>query len=409
MENPKHIKLLYEKYLNNDFSEQELDGLLEYFYNSGEHHELSEMIRTEMVNEETEYQSHPAVQALLAELDRDLFAEIEKRRVSVRTVRLWPRIAVAAAAVAAVTLGVWFYNTSHQSRLDVGNPGSAQYATDIAPGKNGATITLASGKVIQLSDKKLGVVVGKEIKYDDGTALSGLQGHPDVKSGGGMTLTASTAKGQTYQFTLADGTKVWLNADSKLEFPSKFVNSKTRFVKLSGEGYFEVAKDKAHPFIVATDKQEVEVLGTHFNINAYKDESNIRTTLLEGSVRVGRGSPGKSGQVTPEGERSVILKPNQQSVLSASGQLQVKEVDPNEATAWKSGIFDFEDETLGELMRKVARWYNVEVEYGNKNLASLEFTGTISRYDKVSKLLAILETTNSVHFKIEDRKIKVTR
>jgi len=319
-------------------------------------------------------------------------AVIASRKKEINKVtKLWPRIAVAAAAVAAITLGVWFYNISNTPRhpdIVSGSP----LANDIAPGKNGATITLANGKMIQLSDTKTGVVVGEDLKYDDGTALSGLQ--PSLPGGEmkSMMLTANTAKGQTYQFTLPDGTKVWLNADSKLDFPSNFRNAKQRIVRISGEGYFEVSKDKAHPFLVESRGQTVEVLGTHFNINSYADEGNIRTTLLEGSVRI----------------NDVILKPNQQAILSPDHTIKVESVDANEASAWTGGKFVFSTEPLNSIMRKVARWYDVEVVYED-NIDSLEFSGTVSKFENVSKLLEMMERTGEFHFKIEGKKIIVAK
>ncbi|HMI01688.1 MAG TPA: FecR domain-containing protein [Pedobacter sp.] len=351
-----------------------------------------------------------------AELNADL-TELRQRVIGTdrKTVKLWPKIAVAAsrskfgtsliaaAAVAVVVFGAGLFYFGGDNRLE---PVKTAVANDIAPGKNGATITLANGKMIQLSDAKSGVVVGKDLKYDDGTALSGLQ--PSLPGGErSMALTASTAKGQTYQFTLPDGTKVWLNADSKLEFPSNFVNSKTRNVKLSGEGYFEVAKDKTHPFMVATDKQEVEVLGTHFNINAYKDEDNTKTTLLEGSVRVyNLPEPGKDYETLAD--RMVLLKPNQQSVLAGSNRLAVTDIDPEAAVAWKNNKFMFDSQSITDIMRMVSRWYNVEVIYTGE-LPTDKFWGSVSRFDNVSKVLKALESTNNVHFKIEGRRIYVSR
>jgi transmembrane sensor len=359
-------------------------------------------------------------EAELEEMTARLGEKISKipfgERPAVPLYRRWKIAVAAAAAVAAITLGTWLYmNGPDVKSGDV-------VVNDIAPGRNGATITLASGKVIQLSDAKSGVVVGEgDLKYDDGSSvLSSRANAKDLDSSElgmtnlkGVTLTASTAKGQTYQFTLPDGTKVWLNADSKLEFPSNFVNSKTRNVKLSGEGYFEVAKDKAHPFIVATDKQEVEVLGTHFNINSYADKGSVRTTLLEGSVRVAIGNSstlsGRSPSL-PEGERSsIVLKPNQQSVLTGSNRIKVTDVDTELAVAWKEGFFKFNEERLDEIMTKVSRWYDVEISYADPTLKGKTFNGTVSRFSNVSQLLKKLELTGAVHFKIEGRRIVVDR
>jgi ferric-dicitrate binding protein FerR (iron transport regulator) len=352
----------------------------------------------------------------------------------VRKVRLWPRIAVAsrrkvgtsllatAAALAVITLGVWLYSNKYQDASI--RTGSTASVKDIAPGKNGATITLANGKVIQLSDAKSGVVVGGDLKYNDGsdvryssgTSSSGsLKGSQNSSGPVGvhsltpnsMMLTASTARGQTYQFTLPDGTKVWLNADSKLEFPSNFINSETRNVKLSGEGYFEVAKNKKIPFIVQTDKQEVEVLGTHFNINSYSNESSVRTTLLEGSVSV-RHAITQGGK----GGGAVILKPNQQASLDEKFQIQVQEVvDAERAIAWrnangKAGTLYFQNEDLESLMRKVERWYDVQVVYRFKHKRTdMAFTGAVSRDATLSQMIKLLQHTGSFTYKIEGRRL----
>jgi ferric-dicitrate binding protein FerR (iron transport regulator) len=288
---------------------------------------------------------------------------------------------------------------------------------DIAPGKNGATITLSNGKVIQLSDAKTGVVVGKDLKYNDGAAVQG--GGPDLRQDDVMQLTATTAKGQTYQFTLPDGTKVWLNADSKISFPSRFPGQE-RKILLSGEAYFEVAKVVMPlsaeplpgqiskpatlfkvPFLVESKGQTVEVLGTHFNISAYQDERLTTTTLVEGSVRVSMFD-------VALGRRTEMLKPNQQSIQTPGGGMQVRNVDVSEALDWKNGLFIFNDEPLQNVMRRVARWYDVEVSYDGVDQNEL-YGGSVSRYDNVSKVLRKLELTGGIHFKIEGRKIKVMK
>jgi transmembrane sensor len=371
--------------------------------------------------------------------------EIGKRR----TVKLWPKpapnwlrgVAVAAAAVAIIVSGLWFYSSKYQD-TSIKTERIAS-VNDIAPGKNGATITLANGKVIQLSDAKTGVMIGDDkLAYNDGSSvgrhpefISGSRnskgGGPDLRQDDVMQMTASTARGQTYQFTLPDGTKVWLNADSKLEFPSNFVNSKTRNVKLSGEGYFEVEKDKSHPFIVVTDKQEVTVLGTHFNISSYSDESSVRTTLLEGSVKVAslrEGDPSlRSGQAAQSHDEvaasrrahrnevvggNVILQPNQQASLDEKFQIQVQQVvDAERAIAWrningKSGQFYFQNEDLESLMRKVERWYDVEVVYRFKyKRTDMNFTGAVSRDATLSQMIRLLQHTGSFTFKIEGRRL----
>jgi ferric-dicitrate binding protein FerR (iron transport regulator) len=334
---------------------------------------------------------------------------------SAPVVKLWPRILVASrrkvgtsllatAAVAAIVVGVWLYSNKYQDTSI--KTGSTASVNDIAPGKNGATITLANGKVIQLSDAKSGVVIGEDdLKYSDGSevryssgtgssgSLKGSQNSTELQGADGkvQNLIATTARGQTYHFTLADGTKVWLNADSKLEFPSNFVNGKTRNVKLSGEGYFEVAKDKAHPFMVNFRTLTLTVLGTHFNVNAYENEKTAKATLLEGSIKV----------------EKLFLKPAQQAIFDDHRRLSLQTLENAEKeTAWKDGYFRFYDEKIQDIMKKLERWYDIEVVYEGK-MTTEGFTGKVSRNKNISEVLMILEKTKGVHFKIEGRRVTV--
>src|SRR5690606_467261 len=168
--------------------------------------------------------------------------------------------------------------------------------------------------------------------------------------------TIETPNGGQYQVRLPDCTAVWLNAGSRLTYPTSFASSDNRRVELLGEGYFEVAKDSKRPFIVVAEQQEVEVLGTHFNVNAYADEGNIKTTLLEGSVKVGSSTQGTK-----------MLKPGQQAINS-KGNLEVKSVNTDYAVAWKDGYFRFNDKSLDMGLREIARWYDVEIVYENESL-----------------------------------------
>jgi transmembrane sensor len=300
------------------------------------------------------------------------------------------RIAIAAAAVAAVVFGVWYFYSS-QYLVFSSQTVSGQSANDIAPGKNTATLTLANGKTINLSDAKTGVVIGENnLAYNDGSLVQVSVPSPDAKE----QLTVSTPRGGTYQVTLSDGTKVWLNAASALSYSTALNDRGERRVKLAGEAYFEVAKDKQHPFVVESGGQEVTVLGTHFNINAYKDEPGIKTTLIEGSVKV-----------AGEGFQTVI-KPGQQASFKAGG-INVEEVNLNTVTDWKNGKFRFKNEPLTSILRKVSRWYDVEIVYQSdlKNMPT--FSGSVSRFDNVSAVLQMLEETSDVKFSIEGKTIKV--
>lgn len=318
-----------------------------------------------------------------------IYSRLPQPEVKQRKLLPWQRI-VAAAAVVSIVFGAWFFFASKGGRHAEFSAASPNYATDIAPGKQGASITLANGKVIQLSGAKSGVVIGEDLKYNDGAEIpdTTLKGRP-------QQLTASTARGQTYQFTLPDGTKVWLNADSKIRFPSYFAGS-YRKILLSGEAYFEVAKDKKHPFIVNTNatanraRLDVEVLGTHFNISSYEDERLARTTLLEGEVAI----------------NGTYMKPGKQAVLMGKG-LIISDVDAEAAVDWKNGLFMFDSESLESIMRKVSRWYNVNTVFADDQLKGLKFSGSVSRFDNVSELLDQLAHTHPVKFTIENHTITV--
>ncbi|MGY0036944.1 FecR family protein [Pedobacter sp. NJ-S-72] len=209
-----------------------------------------------------------------------------------------------------------------------------------------------------------------------------------------------TPKGGQYQLVLPDGTKVWLNAASSLRYPVAFQGNE-RKVELTGEAYFEVAKDKTRPFEVYSNNQVVQVLGTHFNINAYSNEPFVSTTLLEGSVKV-------TNSLT---NAQKIIRPGQQSLISKDGQagIEVKNMDLDEAVAWKNGYFMFNEEELESILKKVSRWYNVDVQYEQEELKHQLFSGTLSKYSNVSQVLKKLEMLQSIHFKIEGRKIIVTK
>lgn len=291
----------------------------------------------------------------------------------------------AIAAVLTLVFGLWFYNAGTFSN----QKDEIVYENDIAPGKNMASLTLANGNTIQLSDAQNGVSIGDKLKYFDGTEIIAETTQPQL-------LTATTPRGGVYEITLPDGTHVWMNADSKLSFPSDF-SGRERKVSLSGEAYFEVTKAE-QPFIVATDKQEVTVLGTHFNINSYIDEAATRTTLLEGSVRVSAADANHG---------SYVLKPGDQAINN--GKIRINKVDLDEAVAWKNGNTVFENKSLEDIMRDLSRWYDVSVVYAADAPKYETFSGAVSRSRNISTVLERMQTTGSVKFKIEGRTITVTK
>lgn len=313
----------------------------------------------------------------------------EERRLKLTNLHAW---AAAAIIIITASFGIWFFML-RQDQRSTDTTVSNLKRNDIRAGGNKAILTLADGKTIDLSDAKTGLIIdASKITYTDGSKVQTTSGDPALHN---KKLTVSTPRGGTYEVVLPDGTRVWLNAASSLIFPSNFKDLAQRKVVLNGEAYFEVAKNKLKPFIVATDKQEVEVLGTHFNINNYADEAIVKTTLLEGSVKV-------SNLLS---NTSQPLKPGQQSILKGK-TLKVVNTDPDEDIAWKNGNFNFNDEDLESIMRKVSRWYDVEIYYEGK-LPKMSFLGTLSRSKNLSALLQVLKESGKVHFKVEGRRITV--
>ncbi|MCX2477802.1 FecR domain-containing protein [Pedobacter sp. MC2016-15] len=309
----------------------------------------------------------------------------------------WTYLSIAASVVLAATIGLYFY---HSRQPQVKQFSRQVMVADVAPGGNKAVLTLADGKKISLTDAKNGTIANEGgtsiLKTTEGQLIYQGQKTSNVIAYNSV----ATPNGGQYQLTLNDGTKVWLNAASSLKYPLSF-EGKERRVELNGEAYFEVAHNKSKPFRVVTSHQEVEVLGTHFDINSYDDEPSTRTSLIEGSVRVTNLSSNKN----------ITILPGQQSILSAAkpeSAIKVRNIDIDEAISWKNGYFMFDEESLESILRKIARWYDVDIQYKGLNEKNkLFFSGTLSKYSNVSKVLRKLELTESVHFKIEGRTILV--
>jgi ferric-dicitrate binding protein FerR (iron transport regulator) len=311
------------------------------------------------------------------------------------------RMVSAAAVLLLFSTGLLFYlNTKNNVEAEL-------VSHDVAPGGNKAVLTLGNGTRIALTeavDGELARESGISVKKaKDGQLVYTMMessGPGDLAQAVGIYNTVSTPMGGQYQINLPDGTRVWLNAASSLKFPTSFANLKERRVELVGEGYFEVSHNKKLPFIVKTEKQEVLVLGTHFNINSYSDEAATRTTLLQGAVLVRR-----LGSRSEKGNRDfVVIKPGQQCALGK--QIGVEDADVEMVTAWKDGNFLFNDTDLPNIMKQLARWYNVHVDYSNVP-ANRFFTGFISRDVHLSKVLKMLEETGRIKFKVTHNNIKI--
>lgn len=308
------------------------------------------------------------------------------------------RPSVAAALVLLLLgAGTYFFTSNRKTAPGPMKP----LAHDVAPGGDKATLTLADGSVLQLDELADGALrqdAHFSIRKKDGELI--YEVNKDAPSSQLSYNTISTPKGGQFRVVLPDGSKVWLNASSSLRYPTSF-DSNLRLVRLAGEGYFEVAKSRGKgrpvPFrINVNDRETVEVLGTHFNIMAYAEEKAIKTTLLEGSVRVTKAGTHKSS----------LLKPGQQCAYEGDKGFVVRnDIDAEESISWKNGIISFENADIEAIMRQLGRWYDVRVEYQGEIPRRL-FTGGISRKSNLSGVLKVLEL-NNIHFEIRNNVIIV--
>lgn len=305
------------------------------------------------------------------------------------------RVAVAAALI-GVCCGIGYLVIYKRPEAKETALVIKENEKEILPGGNKAILTLGDGSSIVLDSTANGSITTQAnttiIKLNNGE----LAYKPTGRTSAIVYNTITTPRGGQYQLMLADGSKVWLNAASSLRFPANFTG-KERKVELIGEGYFEVAKNNAMPFKVSVaGKSEVEVLGTHFNINSYSDEASINTTLLEGKIRV----------TGAEAQNPKFILPGQQAQLNGSGRITVKDdADIDAVMAWKNGKFNFDNADLVAVMRQLARWYDVEVEYLG-NVPELSFGGGMDKGLTLSQVLKLLKKSE-VNFKVQGRKIIV--
>lgn len=366
---PITAKALLQRYLEGDASHEEI-VLIEQWY--------KEMADTgEFGWEEGEREGRAGA------IERRLLAQIGGQSRGKRIVMIRRMVAAAAVVLLAIA-GAYllFFN----KRTGVVAPVAERYHNDVNPGRNAAVLTLAGGRNVVLNDSTPRVI-GRQgdalVTQDSGRLVYEVSGGRDM-----VYNTLTTQKGNQYHLTLPDGTRVWLNASSSITFPSVF-SGKQRQVNISGEAYFEVAKNGQQPFVVRQGSMDVEVLGTSFDVNGYGDEGEVKTTLLEGKVRAG-GS---------------VLAPGQQAVVS-KGVSVVKDADIEEVMSWKNGAFSFKDAGIEAIMQQVERWYDVEVVYEAK--IKTHFVADIRRDVPLSQLLKLLEETDQIHFRIDGRKVIVT-
>jgi len=390
----KRISDLFQKYFDKTATAEERNELMILINEGNSDKELLELM-------EGTYQTYvpernPFVlgkrEKMLQQIQTGIAAVNQKKTVTTFFHKNGVFKYIAAASI-LICIGIfaYFLVDNHSTRRQMAK-------MDFVPGGNKAVLTLSDGSTIVLNGAKNGTLTNQ-----DGIAVNKTQegeiAYDATKSGQAQNgklayNTIATPKGGQYQVILADGSKVWLNAASSIVFPTQF-KGRERHVEISGEVYFEVAKNKTKPFFVKAGKQTVEVLGTHFNINSYTDEPDIKTTLLEGSVKIQQLNS----------SYSALLKPGQQAVNRSSGPILVKPADLEQAVAWKYGLFQINDASIETIMRQASRWYDVEVEYQGK-IPQRKFSGKIKRNVKASEFLQMLTYFN-VRFSMEGRKIIV--
>ncbi|AXY75214.1 FecR family protein [Paraflavitalea soli] len=420
MRKPLHpISSLIIKHLEGKASAEEKQALDSWINDSAENQELFDELCDEYRMSEdlsTHSEDKKATWAKILTLAPEL-QDAPVKQIS------WMRYAGVAGILLLIGLGVWYFNTGNKPAGQLVQTGNGRFKNDIpAPVGTNATLVLADGKQINLDAVNNGQVADQGamqvVKQEDGTIeyRGSTQSTESNQNLAVLYNTIQTNKGGRYKIVLADNSIVWLNAVSSLKYPTTFPGE-DRVVELTGEAYFEVAKSqlpkkpgaaaKRRPFIVKVNGMQVDVLGTHFNVMSYNDESAIRTTLLEGSVRV-TPVPVSGGGLAAQ--RSQLLSPGQQATLSLkTDQVKVTETDTEEAVAWKNEVFVYSSSPIENIMREVARNYDVEVVYeGARPTDKFNVMG-VPRNVPVSQILKVLELTDKVRFEIEGRKITVKR
>lgn len=393
-EKSREIIQLIAKYLNNELDETGSGHLARWRQESPENNELFERLTSEQElfsNVQSSYGLEQKIFEKVKAKGVDLHEgtnDVGKiRRMSWR----WLVAASVVTLIAMVSYMALVKNKSEQPQVAV-----AELVGDVAPGSFKAKLTLGDGSVVSL-DKNESRELAKQgnatVRNDNGQLVYVAQGQP----GQVIHNILSTSIGESYATVLADGSKLWLNSGSSVKFPVAFLGNE-RVIEASGEIYLEVSKDAKRPFkvkVIEKGKEfEVQVLGTQFNIKAYADEPTVQTTLIEGAIVIANNSGTKK------------LKPGQQAVISNNGSMQLlNDVNIDAITAWRDETFQFERDNLESIMREIARWYGVQIEYEGQ-IPAKTFSGMVSRKRNLSEVLKILEA-NNVKFRIEGKKVTI--
>ncbi|PUZ28649.1 iron dicitrate transport regulator FecR [Chitinophaga parva] len=375
----ERIQYLLAQYLSNKATPAETGEMLQWLQS----HPGSE----DLLRDAWEANPRPAP---VADLDR-MWSVIAPATTPRRQRRIWP---VAAAAAAALLLGITTFTYLHPKNHGRETAASMPY---IAPGRNGAILILADGSRVSLDSAAAGIVA-----VQNGAPVT-LQNHqlqyqaPGTTAGATAFNTVSTPKGRQFQVQLPDGSRAWLNAASSIRFPTTFAGPERR-VSITGEVYFEIAQNASKPFLVNTPASEIAVLGTSFNVNAYTDEGQERTTLLSGKIA--------TTPLEQPGARMVLAPGEQSQYTAGKYQKLVKHADTEQVMAWKNGAFNFQDMSLQEVMRQLGRWYDLEIVY-EKGIPDIHFGGEMSRNVPLADLLSGLKEMG-IHFRVEGHQLIVS-
>lgn len=399
--NKARLQYLLHRYGENKATPSEQEELAEFLKHSEEDTSFSEVLEEELKHASIENLGDLRIYEALADqvLAQTKYRGIEPVRNPIHR-QAWFKWAAAACVLLLAAASIYLKQQSSPATPIIAKK-ETPIQPIILPGKNGAILTLADGSNIvldSLGNGKISSQRGVDIVMQNGKLAytnRATETHSTVEYN-----TLSTPKGRQYQIRLDDGTDVWLNAASSIRYPAIF-NGTERVVEVTGEAYFEVAKDRTRPFKVKLNQTaEIVVLGTHFNVNAYSNEPAVTTTLLEGSIRfrVHADGAGKKEKLLRPGEQTTL--DNQSLDLTATNNVETAQV-----IAWKNGVFDFNGANLRAVMQQLERWYDIEVAY-QKKTPDIRFFGKMTKNLTLNDLLVILEKSN-VHFKIEGRKITV--
>jgi len=374
------IHKIIVKFLNKEASSHELEILNSWLENKKKSTLFNHLVKVEYLT--AACMSNYDLQKAKESIDKKL-KKVEK----VRRMTIYKKIAVAASFALLITFGLTFYNKTEKEIVNV---------PPIDIGSSKAILTLDNGNQVHLEKGK---AYNSDNINSNGEQL--LYSESSLAKNKHETLSYNyleIPRGGEFFIKLIDGTKVWLNSESKIKYPTKFIKGKPRVVELLyGEAYFEVSPSTKHngdTFKVLTKQQEINVLGTEFNIKAYNNEDKIATTLVNGSVQV------KSGVIKK------YIKPNQQSIINNKNpnSIKVLEIDATQEIAWVKGIFSFDEESLGEMMQVLSRWYNVDVVFETAERKNYVFTGILERTKSIENILELIEATS-----VEDIKFEISK